>query len=627
MLPEARAGVYHVSNAGADNNDGRSPATAWRTISRVNAEPFKPGDVILLRRGDCWREQLLPRSGSEKGHVRYGAYGSGHKPLLLGSVEKNDPADWKHDGGQIWSTLEPAASGKELLGNPSFATDASHWNVHTEKGAAAQGSRDTTQYDSAPAGYHVRCTRSGKNGSNLQLYTDRFSVKRGTLYRLAFRARSTKEFVVRMPLLMRSGAPWTGYSSGPRVGSRRIKPTWSTYQQFYKANVTANDARLTFFLGGCLPDSETFYLDSLSFVACPDKGVLLRDVGNLIFDGEASCGVKVWNASDLKSQGQYWYDEDRHVLKLFSSKCPASYYSDIECAIRDHIIDQSHTSYVIYENLALKYGAAHGIGGGSTHHTIVRDCDLAYIGGGDQRGGSGTVRFGNGVEFWGNAHDHLVERCRLWEIYDAALTNQNNAPNVKQVNIIYRNNIIWNCEYSFEYWNRPENSRTQNIRFENNTCLNAGHCWGHTQRSDPSGRQLCFYTSPAAASDIIIRNNIFFEAKSNAFYAPAWPKPAIAALRMDNNCWYQQAGVMIRLKEGSYTMAQFARYQSEQNQGRNAIVAKPKLIDPAKGDYRLSKGSPCIDAGTDVGIRTDYERKPVPQGAAPDIGAVEFRGE
>jgi len=454
----AVAATYYVSNQGSDESDGRSPQTPWRTVARVNAEGFAPGDVVLFRRGDSWREQLVPSSGSPEGHVTYGAYGSGNKPLLLGSVEKNDPDGWTSEGGTIWATTPP----------------------------------------------ELPC-----------------------------------------------------------------------------------------------------------------------DVGNLIFDGEASCGVKVWNEFDLDVQGEYWYDEEAHVLKLVSSRNPAEHYSDVECALRRHIISQSNTSYVIYENLALKYGGAHGIGGGNTHHVVVRDCDLSYIGGGDQHGGSRTVRYGNGVEFWGNAHDNLVERCRLWEIYDAALTNQNSGPKVKQYNITYRHNLIWNSEYSFEYWNRPENSLTHDIRFENNTCLNAGYGWGHRQRPDPSGRHLCFYTSPAAARDISIRNNVFFEAKGNAFYAPGWRKAGIEALRMDHNCWYQSEGVMIRVGESAYPMERFAAYQSELGTEPNSLVAKPQLVDAPNGDFHLSATSPCLDAGTELGYRTDFEGSRVPQGSAPDIGAYE----
>ena len=214
------------------------------------------------------------------------------------------------------------------------------------------------------------------------------------------------------------------------------------------------------------------------------------DVGNIIFNEGESVGIKKWSQDDLKQQGDYWYAPETKQVKIYCPQNPASIYTSIELALRQHIIPIHGKSYITIEDLALRYGAAHGIGCSNTHHTIISRCDLSYIGGGHQyttKEGH-PVRYGNGIEFWSNAHDHLVEKCRLWEIYDAALTNQNNAPNVKQYNITYRQNLIWNCEYSFEYWNRPENSLTYNIYFENNTCVNAGHGWGHQQRPDPSGR-------------------------------------------------------------------------------------------------------------------------------------------
>jgi hypothetical protein len=233
------------------------------------------------------------------------------------------------------------------------------------------------------------------------------------------------------------------------------------------------------------------------------------------------------------------------------------------------------------------------------------------------------VRFGNGIEFWGAAHDNVVEGCRLWEIYDAALTNQNAGAVVQEYNLYYRNNVIWNSEYSFEYWNHPEASVTRDVYFENNTCVNAGHGWGHRQRPDPSGRHLCFYNSPAQAQGIYIRNNIFFEAVTNSFYAPGWSAEGLAALRMDHNCWYQAAGTMISLKGKSYPMAQFAQYQSEQQQEGHSIVADPLFVDPAKCDFHLTAESPCLDTGMDVGLKADCEGTPVPHGRRPDIGAYQ----
>ncbi len=351
------------------------------------------------------------------------------------------------------------------------------------------------------------------------------------------------------------------------------------------------------------------------------------DVGNIIFNAGASVGVKKWTQDNLKQQGDYWYNRESRRVILYCPQNPASIYISIELALNQHIISVSGKSYITFEDLALRYGAAHGIGSSNTHHTIIRRCDLSYIGGGHQftTEDGHPVRFGNAIEFWNNAHDHLVEKCRIWEIYDAALTNQNNAPNVKQYNITYRQNLIWNCEYSFEYWNRPENSLTYNILFENNTCVNAGYGWGHHQRPDPSGRHLCFYSSPAVAHDINLRNNVFFQALGNAFYAPDWPADAINKLNMDHNCWYQPAGTMILLQSQNFAMNQFASYQAALNKERHSIAKDPRFTDITKPDFHLSPQSPCIDAAENAGLQTDFEGTPIPQGSAADIGAYESR--
>src|SRR5690606_6958033 len=48
----------------------------------------------------------------------------------------------------------------------------------------------------------------------------------------------------------------------------------------------------------------------------------------------------------------------------------------------------------------------------------------------------------------------------------------------------------------------------------------------------------------------------------------------------------------------------------------------PKLVDPARCDFRPAADSPLVDAGVEIpGITDGYH------GAAPDIGAYEFGGE
>lgn len=78
------ARTYYVdSRSGNDANNALSPSNAWKTIAKVNAADLRPGDAILLRRGDTWHEQLtLSSSGSPNSPITIDAYGSGNAPIL-----------------------------------------------------------------------------------------------------------------------------------------------------------------------------------------------------------------------------------------------------------------------------------------------------------------------------------------------------------------------------------------------------------------------------------------------------------------------------------------------------------------------------------------------------------------
>src|SRR6187431_3285048 len=74
---DARATIYYVSNQGNDANNGTSKKTAWRTIAKVNASRFEPGDKILFKKGDTWNERLNPPSSGSAGNaIIFGSYGN-----------------------------------------------------------------------------------------------------------------------------------------------------------------------------------------------------------------------------------------------------------------------------------------------------------------------------------------------------------------------------------------------------------------------------------------------------------------------------------------------------------------------------------------------------------------------
>lgn len=76
--------AYYVDSAGgSDTSDGHGARHAWRSLDRVNAGVFGPGDRILLRAGSRWPGFLSPGGSGAAGRpVVVTSYGSGPKPAI-----------------------------------------------------------------------------------------------------------------------------------------------------------------------------------------------------------------------------------------------------------------------------------------------------------------------------------------------------------------------------------------------------------------------------------------------------------------------------------------------------------------------------------------------------------------
>jgi parallel beta-helix repeat protein len=96
----AEAAVYYVSAAGNDKNPGTSPGLAWKTLEKVNSFVPKPGDQILFNRGDSWEGSVSVNIwGMEGKPLIFGAYGTGPKPKIYGSVKIEG---WEKHSGNIY---------------------------------------------------------------------------------------------------------------------------------------------------------------------------------------------------------------------------------------------------------------------------------------------------------------------------------------------------------------------------------------------------------------------------------------------------------------------------------------------------------------------------------------------
>lgn len=97
----AFAATYYVDCArGSDSASGASPQAAWKTVGKVSAQTFAPGDAILFRRGSRCSGMLWPKGSGESARpmsgagpwpanpIRIGNYGEGALPVIDGTGQE-----------------------------------------------------------------------------------------------------------------------------------------------------------------------------------------------------------------------------------------------------------------------------------------------------------------------------------------------------------------------------------------------------------------------------------------------------------------------------------------------------------------------------------------------------------
>ena len=96
---------YYVSNSGSDSNPGTSESLPWKSLDKVNAFTFSPGDQILFKRGDKWSGSIVVSTfWTVENPIIFGAYGTGEKPIIKGTTELSG---WTHYSGNIYKATVP----------------------------------------------------------------------------------------------------------------------------------------------------------------------------------------------------------------------------------------------------------------------------------------------------------------------------------------------------------------------------------------------------------------------------------------------------------------------------------------------------------------------------------------
>lgn len=138
--------------------------------------------------------------------------------------------------------------------------------------------------------------------------------------------------------------------------------------------------------------------------------------------------------------------------------------------------------------------------------------------------------------------------------------------------------------------------------------------WNNTIHT-ASGRS--FQNDCGTPGVVTLRNNIIYNAGTNGDSTFCLRSNTAGATVHGHNSYYRSADeAYLKVRDGTYqrTSAEVLAWEA------TAQVSDPLFVSTGV-DYALQPGSPCIDAGTDVGLTTDYAGNPVD--GTPDVGAFE----
>ena len=260
------------------------------------------------------------------------------------------------------------------------------------------------------------------------------------------------------------------------------------------------------------------------------------DVGMIIFNhGEARGNKKLKNVFECDEDYDFYHDASVGVVYVYCSKGkPSDVFYDIELLYNKSIISIPNKSENVYiENLSLKYTGAFGISVGMPVKGVtIKNCEIGWIGGSIHRAASQT-RYGNGIQFYGQTNDAVVDHCWIYQVYDAGLTHQYSGapdgnPEMNAENITYTNNLVEFCAYSLEYfWNwkvdgEPvfnPNVYMKDILVENNIMRFSGYGISE-DRPDPMNMgHVITSVSQNYSINFVVKNNIFDTGKLRLFAA------------------------------------------------------------------------------------------------------------
>ncbi|MBC8017692.1 MAG: right-handed parallel beta-helix repeat-containing protein [Verrucomicrobia bacterium] len=545
MSSNCWATTYYLNaSAGMDSNNGTSSSTPWKSIAKVNASTFLPGDKILFSAGETWREMLyVPSSGTAGKPITFGSYGSGYKPVISGANVINPGASW------------------------SISSAANTWQT---------------------TGISLEPKVVAMNG--------RMGRKKGSLSKL--KGEYDWYWNAGVLTIWSAADPDTAYTwPGVEIGQRNTCLTWNAKNYLSFQNI--------------------------DFVAANRYNIFIDGISsNILFD---SCGL-------YKA-----YQHGINHSSLFAS------------------------SYVTLRNCTVAYNGGVGIlANGNTDHWTIQG-NTVYNNGYTNEPGGVENTWGAGIKMVGTrggatCKNHLVENNEVYYTgyLDNGTTRVINVPNkgfgiwadlVDSGNVAANGNIVRNnhvhhnadsglfiekSRYCSYYYNISYGNGQYGLRMdadENGPVVQDNYVYNNVFYGNIVG---LYVAGGWSDNGIYVRDNIFMNnisvGNSSRQLLTRWGGDNDVLRGSGNiygfNAFGPEQANFIEWGQNELKSS-YASWNNSYGSDTHSVSSDPLLRDPAIADFTLQPASPCLDAGTDVGITVDYNGNPVPYNNRVDVGAFE----
>jgi len=311
-------------------------------------------------------------------------------------------------------------------------------------------------------------------------------------------------------------------------------------------------------------------------------------------------------------------------------------------------------------------------------YVTIEDCDI------DSPGLGGIVIVGDAVV---HQHDTIIKRCRIWDADSDGITlHTDDSQNDIGANHLIEGCTVWGCgEQAFDFisgtnillkncesydnvtsgiivgsdvggsvsnvtiqghYSHDEGTGiylqycsdikiqysilkngSRNVRLDIN--VNNVNIYNNILYATLGGSYHIYEAWTATGTGRNIKNNIFIGDNVDHRYVYYWPgaNPNNTNAVYDYNLYWRQTGGpdddnwwLITDAPGS---CGWTNWKALWNQDAHGMFCDPEVVNPGI-DFHPKSGSPCIDAGIDVGLTEDKEGREVPQRLGVDIGVFEF---